>query len=147
MNLVYHSRRRSGVQRLRHQRRRQRRRQRATSWRSCGGSWRMRSLRWFQPRRCACWLARAEACCTGIWKCSARESSSAHASQAIDPQGRHHDCTQEAEAATAAAEEAQAALAAEQGRAFKLEAQVAELRQALSRSADLERELEVRVKV
>jgi multidrug efflux pump subunit AcrA (membrane-fusion protein) len=53
---------------------------------------------------------------------------------------------QEAEAATAAAEEAQAALAAEQGRAFKLEAQVAELRQALSRSADLERELEVSVR-
>ena len=52
---------------------------------------------------------------------------------------------QEAEAATAAAEEARAALAAEQGRAFKLEAQVAELRQALSRSADLERELEVSV--
>ncbi len=42
------------------------------------------------------------------------------------------------------AEEARAALAAEQGRSFKLEAQVAELRQALSRTSDLERELEVR---
>lgn len=48
----------------------------------------------------------------------------------------------EAEGAGARAEEAQQALAAEQGRAFKLEAQVAELRQALSRTSDLERELE-----
>lgn len=52
-------------------------------------------------------------------------------------------CVQEAEGAGARAEEAGQALAAEQGRAFKLEAQVAELRQALSRTSDLERELEV----
>lgn len=65
-------------------------------------------------------------------------------SQNVDILKMPRQTSQEAEAAGKKAEEAGAALAAEQGRAFKLEAQVAELRQALSRTSDLERELEVR---
>lgn len=42
------------------------------------------------------------------------------------------------------AEEARAAVAGEQSRAFKLEAQVAELRQALSRTSDTDRDLQAR---